>query len=117
MTVEDLLAFHVPNEIKFSICQKRVSPFDQLAPFSRLFAVRDQTNPGILDAANLLCVDTSHDGKLQQIFGFTVGIGADIHYTADTCRSGEWTCQRGAVYTADAAKPEQGSDHRRASIS
>src|SRR5688572_22497974 len=98
MTIEDFLAFNVPNEIKSGICQKRISPFYKFTPFASLLAVRYQANPWILDAANFLCVDTSHNGKLQEIFRFAVRICTNIHYIAYTGRGGEGTCQGRAVH-------------------
>ncbi len=70
----------------------------------------------IIYAAHFFGVDAAHDGKLEQVFGFAVGIGANVQHDAGAAGGGKDRCETGAVHARDGTQSKVCGHGRRAGI-
>src|SRR5881275_1869978 len=88
----------------------------QFITFRLLFAIGEQAYTWRWHRKYTLQVDGTHQGKLLQIFGFTVSVGPHIDYQANACCSGEDASQGGSIYSFDAFEDKERCGHHGSAI-
>ncbi len=120
VTCRNIAPLDIADEIE---TQRRGARFEQLVSLLHqfialrlLFTVGKQSDAWRGHSKYTLHVRGTHQGELQQIFGFAIGIGSHIYYQANTISGRENPSQGWSIHSFDAFEGKERCSHHRATI-
>ena len=85
---QEVAAFDITDKMDLVVLfQEGISGLGENIALTFFFPDVEQSDAGVFDAQDVLCIEGTQDRKLIEIFGFTVSIETNVQQDAGVCRS------------------------------